>query len=96
MTPSTEGNDALVALRAQLERIDAELVTLLARRVALAREIGDHKRDAGLAALDVRREAAVLRRAGALAREAGLPEEATRQLFWNIIGMCRHVQQDSP
>ena len=64
--------------------------------VELARAVGTHKREAGLATLDAKREAAVLRRAGTLAREAGLPEEAVRQLFWTIIGICRHAQEDTP
>jgi chorismate mutase len=93
MTPAEKGDPLLAALRERVERIDGEIVTLLARRVALAREVGAHKHAAGLATLDVKREAAVLRRSCALARDAGLPEEPTRQLFWGIIGMCRAAQQ---
>jgi chorismate mutase/prephenate dehydratase len=92
VTPA-RGNGPLAELREQVERIDAELVALLARRVVLAREVGVRKREAGLATLDVTREAAVLRRVGTLARDAALPEEAARQIFWGIIGMCRDAQQ---
>jgi len=92
---SREERTVLAALREQIEQVDADLVALLARRVAIARDVGAHKRDAGIAAIDVRREAAVLSRAVALARAAGLPEEAMRHLFWDIIGMCRNVQLEA-
>jgi chorismate mutase len=93
MTPAAGGDAALIALRDRVEAIDAEIVGLLAKRLELAREVGAHKHAAGLATLDVKREAAVLRRACSLAREAELPEEPTRQIFWGIIGMCRDAQQ---
>ena len=93
---SNEGENALAVLREKVEQVDTSLVALLAQRVELARAVGSHKREAGLATLDAKREAAVLRRAGTLAREAGLPEEAIRQLFWTIIGICRHAQEDTP
>ena len=93
---SNEGDNVLAVLREKVEQVDTSLVALLAQRVELARAVGSHKREAGLATLDAKREAAVLRRAGTLAREAGLPEEAIRQLFWTIIGICRHAQEDTP
>ena len=95
MTATGDGDDDLAALREKVERLDTELVSLLARRVALARDVGAYKRDSGLAALDAKREAAVLRRIGTLARDAGLPQEPVRQLFWTIIGICRHAQEGS-
>ena len=96
MTPAGSGDAVLAALRERVEAVDAEIVLLLARRLELAREVGAHKHAAGLATLDVKREAVVLRRACALARDAGLPEEPTRQLFWGIIGICRGAQQEAP
>ena len=92
---SNESDIALAMLREKVEQVDTGIVALLAQRIELARAVGTHKREAGLATLDAKREAAVLRRAGTLAREAGLPEEAVRQLFWTIIGICRHAQDDT-
>lgn len=84
---------ALAALREQLERVDRELVRLMAERVRLAREIGAAKRDAGMPTLDPAREAAVVRRAAALAREHDLDEEEVRAVFWKLIGGARRAQQ---
>jgi len=85
----------LARLREEIERLDRALVQLIAERVRLAREIGEAKRVAGLPTLDHSREAAVVRRAVVLAREAGLPyADDIRQIFWRVIGLSRRVQTD--
>lgn len=84
--------DELERLRAEIERVDRAIVAQLAERVALAGRIGAAKKVLGLPTLDPRREAFVVRRAGELAREAGLPDEDTRYLFWHLIGMSRRAQ----
>jgi chorismate mutase len=78
--------------RERIGAIDGELVRLVAERVALAREIGRSKRDAGTATLDPAQEAAVVRRAVERARSLGLPDEPVREIFWGLVGMCRAAQ----
>jgi chorismate mutase len=51
------------------------------------------KRIAGLPILDPTREAAVIRRVTTAAREAGLPPEPIREVFWQIVGMSRREQE---
>jgi chorismate mutase len=87
-----EGPDELRDVREEVERIDRELIALIAERVRLARRLGEAKRAAGLPVLDPAREAAVVRRASALAREAGVPEEDVRYIFWHLIGLARRAQ----
>jgi len=85
----------LARLRTEIEQIDRSLVQLIADRVRLAREIGVAKRDAGMPTLDHTREAAVVRRAVALARDAGLTcDDEIRQIFWQLIGLSRRAQTD--
>ena len=84
----------LEAARGEIERIDRALVGLMAERVRLAREVGAAKRVLGMPILDPAREAAVVRRAGALAREAGIPDEDVRYLFWHLIGLSRRAQME--
>ncbi|MGH7476537.1 MAG: chorismate mutase [Longimicrobiales bacterium] len=83
----------ITRLREAVERIDAELIERIAERVRLAREIGRRKHAAGQPTLDPAREAAVVRRAGELARQAELDEEAVREVFWRIIGLSRDAQR---
>lgn len=86
---------ALARLRDDIEQLDRALVKLIADRVRLAREVGVAKRTAGLPTLDHVREAAVVRRAVALAREAGLThDDEVRQIFWQLIGLSRRAQTD--
>jgi chorismate mutase len=86
--------DALGRCRQRIEGLDRELVALLAKRVALSREIGATKKVAGLPTLDPAREAEVIRRAAALAREVGLSDEKVRDIFWHVIGLSRAAQAD--
>jgi chorismate mutase len=83
----------LARCRDEIERVDREIVRLLAERVALGQRTGALKRDAGLPILDPTREAAVIRRVTTVAREAGLPTEPVREIFWQIVGMSRRAQE---
>ena len=84
--------DDLTRIRDEIARVDRAIVELIAERVALARRVGPVKRAVGMPTLDPPREAAVVRRATALAREAGLAEEDVRYVFWHLVGLCRRVQ----
>lgn len=80
--------------RSEIERIDRQLIALIADRVRVAREIGRAKRGAGMNTLDPAREAVVVRRAGELAREVGLDDEVVRRIFWQLIALSRSVQRE--
>jgi chorismate mutase len=88
-----EPSDELTQLRRDIEAIDRKLVELLAERIELGRRTGEIKREAGRPILDAAREAEVIRRAVTAARELGVPQEATREIFWHIVGMSRRVQE---
>jgi prephenate dehydratase len=79
---------ALAEVRRGIDDVDAALVRLLARRRALAREAQARRTTVGLPLRDPAREARVLRRAVELGREHGLPDEAVRQVFWSVVGLC--------
>jgi chorismate mutase len=97
MTDRATNTDSLAELtrcREEIERIDNEIVGLLARRLALGKRTGELKRLAGLPILDPTREAAVIRRVTGVARDGGLPPEAVREVFWQIVGMSRRAQEE--
>jgi chorismate mutase len=85
----------LSRLREEIERVDRALIELIAKRVGIARKVGAAKRAAGLPALDPGREASVIRQIAALAREAKLPDDDVREIFWHIIGLSRRSQLDN-
>ena len=86
--------EELTRIRDEIVRVDRAIVELIAERVALAREVGPVKRALGMPTLDPPREAAVVRRASTLARDAGLAEEDVRYVFWHLVGLCRRVQME--
>ena len=83
----------LDVLRAQIASIDAEIVQLLARRLEVARQAGDIKRELGVAVLDPAREAAVVSNVAQLSRDNGLPEDDMRAVYWRILAMARGAQE---
>lgn len=90
------GSDALTELAAcrdEIERLDNEIIGLLARRIVLGKRTGALKQAAGLPILDPSREAAVIRRVTETARAGGLPVEPVREIFWQIVGMSRRAQE---
>jgi chorismate mutase len=90
--PSASIQAELARLREKIEDIDRTLIELMAERVRLAREVGVAKRAAGLPTLDPAREAAVIRQAAELARDAGLADDEIRHIFWQVIGLSRRAQ----
>jgi chorismate mutase len=94
--PAETGPDDLRWLRTEIERIDRALIDLISERVRLARRVGEVKRAAGLPTLDPAREAAIVRRAGALARDAELDDEEVRDIFWHLIRLSRRAQVEEP
>jgi chorismate mutase len=82
-------------LRAEIERIDRAFIGLIEERVRAAHRAAVAKGTAGLPTLDPAQEAAVIRRAAALARDAGLQEEDVRDLFWHIVGLTRRAEQEA-
>jgi chorismate mutase len=78
--------------RAEIERIDRALIDLIRERVSAARGTAAAKRAAGLPTVDPSQEAAVIRRAAALARDAGLPAEDVRDVFWKLVALTRGAE----
>jgi chorismate mutase len=82
----------LAELRNEIAALDESLVQVLARRLAVAAEIGEIKQRLQLQVMDPAREAEVVRQAAARARERGVDPELVRAVLWRVIDHARGVQ----
>ena len=89
----TGHEERLEALRARIREVDEALVRLVGERRELVLEVGRVKEALGLPVLDPPQEARVVRRAAELARQAGVDEEAVRDILWRIIASARDAQE---
>jgi len=87
--------ESLDELREKILEVDEALVELVGTRRALVLEIGRVKAEMGRPVLDPAREAAVVRRAAALARDRGIDEELVRDVIWRILASAREEQERS-
>ena len=75
----------LLALRGDIDAIDAQILTGLAQRFALTLRVGELKATMALEPFDGKREAEKLARLRELAAEHGLSAELTDDLFSRIM-----------
>ncbi|HKJ01010.1 MAG TPA: chorismate mutase [Longimicrobiales bacterium] len=88
-THSPPETDALRHIRQEIDRLDQEILELMARRFDFAQATLSVKARLGLGPVDTRREAEVVRRAASHARERGLHPELVRDIFWRLIELSK-------
>src|SRR5438045_9186542 len=90
------GDETLEALRARIRQLDLDLVALAAERVAVARQVGDAKRQADRPLVDYAQERVVLDRARRAAEAAGLDPRVAETILVALIRAAVCAQdQDS-
>ena len=84
--------ERLEAMRAELDRIDADLVDLLGRRYRTIRDVAEHKRLTGIAVMQPSRVEEVLATRLQRAREAELDPRLVERLWTTIITHACQVE----
>jgi len=79
--------------RKEIDKIDHELIRLLARRMELSVEIGKEKKAQGLQVFSKTREIAILDTAKLLADSLGLSERLVVEIYALIFAESRRLQQ---
>ena len=82
----------LEELRQQVDLTDGEIITLLARRLSLSRQIGELKNRQGISIEDKKREQAVIQRISQLAGCEGLDPAEISNIYRHIIAASKNVQ----
>ena len=85
-------NDRIAELRDEINGLNVQIVELLARRVEVARRIGEAKRERNLPIVDRTREGKVYERVRELASESGLDPEGVEKVFREIVDLCTRAQ----
>ena len=93
METSTQ-TSALASFRERIDRVDEQLLSALARRIAICREVAEHKRAQEIPMMQPERVAAVERRWAALAAEHGLDERFARSLSRAVVGEGCRVEDE--
>ena len=90
---SSKPGPELAAVREELAATDKELVTLLANRMRLIREVARVKADKDLPSFDREREGAHLDDLLARARDSSVPEDVVRDVFARLFAASRLEQR---
>lgn len=86
--------ETLEGLREQIRKLDEELIERAARRIDLARQVGDLKRRHQLATVDFTQERVVLDRARESAVRIGLDPAVAEELFTQLIRASVSAQDE--
>ena len=84
--------EGIAELRDEIDGLNVQIVELLARRVEVARRIGEAKRERNLPLVDRTREGKVYERVRELAMERGLDPEGVEKVFREIVDLCTGAQ----
>lgn len=85
-------NDRIAELRDEINGLNVQIVELLARRVEVAKRIGEAKREQNLPIVDRTREGKVYERVRELAIEGCLDPEDVEKVFREIVDLCTRAQ----
>ena len=84
----------LQRLRDEINRINGEIIKLLAERVNLAKQIGEVKKILGKPIIDSNREASVYEQVKKLAYDMNLDQEGIEKVFKEIIRLSVEAQEE--
>lgn len=85
-------SERIAELRDEINGLNVQIVELLARRVEVARRIGETKRERNLPIVDRTREGKVYVRVRELAMEWDLDPEGVEKVFREIVELCTKAQ----
>jgi isochorismate pyruvate lyase len=92
--PHHELPPGLQEVRGEIDRIDAEIVRVLAIRLAEVMRAAQIKHAAGIPFRDEDREEEIIQNAVGRAEELGLPKKQVRKIFKQILRISQEMRAD--
>lgn len=92
MSDREQDAPTLEELRAQIDAVDHEILTLLAKRMGVVAKVADVKRTTGAGIRDFKREREILADRRAVAAELGLPQGEVESIYRMIMVASRDYQ----
>lgn len=83
----------LETLRQQIDALDGEIITNVAKRMQLAKKVGEYKIKHNLAVYDKDREDYLEKYYIQLSKEHAIPDSLIRKVFAVIISASRELQE---
>ncbi len=91
--PPVIDDPAIGTLREQIDAIDRQILQLLKQRLNVVHQVGEEKREKGLAVFDPKREERLLQKLISLAPE-GFDESSIRNIFSAVVAECRRLETE--
>ncbi len=82
--------------RGEIDKIDDQIVTLLAKRFAITREIGAMKAASGMAVRDSTRERELFAALSTHATQVGVDPDLVERIYRSIIDVATREQEQLP
>lgn len=76
--------DTLASLRKNIDQLDNELIDLLAKRMRISRQIGEYKKEHGMAIVQTKRYSEILDKRGAQGALNGIAPDCVKNIFEHI------------
>ncbi len=89
---TTQSTECLATLRQQIDELDEQLLSLLAQRMRISREIGQHKKEAGMPVLQPTRYNEILQKRIQQAVDLDMSEEFMKEIMQAIHEESVHQQ----
>jgi len=86
--------DKIKDIRRHIDRIDMVIITALAERMSLIPDIGEYKKKNNIPIFDEKREIEIMKRLKRIAKEQGLDESFTEEVFLSVFNEAKRIQND--
>ena len=94
MSEEPSEQEKIKKIRRHIDRVDTVLITALAERMQLIVDIGQYKKKKELPIFDEKREIEIMDKLKSMAKEQGLEDSFTEEIFLSVFNEAKRIQND--